>query len=563
MDDIGTPNWMAARPIPVEEISPSPTNPRKRFDPTAIAELAESIIQVGVIQPVLVRPMPNGKHRTQPYELVAGERRYQATLRAGLTVIPAIVRELNDAQVIELQVTENLQREDLDALEEAHGYRALMDIAKLKAEEVGARIGKSRAYVYARLKLLDLSPAPAQALQDGKLDPSKALLIARLPTAKLQRQALALVAGWEGEHYSYRELFDRLRRKFMADLKEAPFARHDATLRPEIGPCTTCASCSANDPELLDGLKGNADVCTDRPCFEAKIRAYWKRRREDAESSGAAILKGDDAKKCFLSFGGLNGYAALTDEIEVEPEIPPNASDEEEQRIFESFQAPTVREVVGDAPTVLIESPRDGKLIEAVSHDELRRALAAKGIAVPDHMYGGPREDTMRHHVETPQERDERQAKEKAKQDAEIEFRQRLLRAIAQKWKGPLKRADLQELVIATVERDHREALAKVVYGGKLPDIFKASDEDLARMLVLARVAGAALDTWVPSRELVALATRLKIDTQQVKRELRAPVKSVAAKSPSETKASAPKKPKKKPVKNKPKSKSTSPKKGP
>jgi len=116
------------------------------------------------------------------YELVAGERRYRACKLAGLNTIPAMIRSLTDDQVLEIQIIENLQRDDLTELEEAEGYDALMTHSNFTVDQVGEKIGKSRSYVYGRLKLLELTEDSKQAMRVGTLDASRALLIARIPT---------------------------------------------------------------------------------------------------------------------------------------------------------------------------------------------------------------------------------------------------------------------------------------------------------------------------------------------------------------------------------------------
>jgi ParB/RepB/Spo0J family partition protein len=185
-------------------LAPSPTNPRKSIDAGRLQELAQSIRSQGVIQPILLRPWPES-HRKLPapdvsYEVVVGERRYRAALLAGLTSIPAVCRELTDAQVEEIQVIENLQREDISALEEAEGYRQLMRSNKGGVAAVAARIGKSEKYVYDRVKLLDLTKAAAELLRSGKITNGHAILLARLTPAQ-QATAIDEYKGglWEPE----------------------------------------------------------------------------------------------------------------------------------------------------------------------------------------------------------------------------------------------------------------------------------------------------------------------------------------------------------------------------
>lgn len=140
--------------LKISEIEPNKDQPRKDFEQDAIAELAQSIREHGIIQPLLVRPLPSGI-----YQIVAGERRWRASRMAGLTEVPVIVRELSDEQTMELALIENLQRQDLNAIEEALGYRTLIDEYKMTQEQVATRVGKSRPVVANALRLLALPQA--------------------------------------------------------------------------------------------------------------------------------------------------------------------------------------------------------------------------------------------------------------------------------------------------------------------------------------------------------------------------------------------------------------------
>lgn len=148
----------------IDEISPNRSQPRTEFDPEALAELTDSISKHGVLQPILVRPLIAGG-----YQIVAGERRYRASLQAGLSEIPAIVRELDDKETMEIALIENLQRKDLTAVEEALGYDALMKNHNFTQEEVAEAVGKSRSAVANALRLLSLPEAVIELIKDGKL----------------------------------------------------------------------------------------------------------------------------------------------------------------------------------------------------------------------------------------------------------------------------------------------------------------------------------------------------------------------------------------------------------
>lgn len=155
--------------LKIMDIEPNRDQPRKIFDEDALAELADSIAKHGVIQPLLVRPMPDGS-----YQLVAGERRWRASRMAGLTEVPVVIKELSDDEAMALALIENLQREDLNAIEEAQGIKALMDTLSLTQDEAAERVGKSRPAVANALRLLKLPDNVIALVSDGKLSPGHA-----------------------------------------------------------------------------------------------------------------------------------------------------------------------------------------------------------------------------------------------------------------------------------------------------------------------------------------------------------------------------------------------------
>lgn len=155
--------------LKIMDIEPNRDQPRKIFDEDALAELADSIAKHGVIQPLLVRPMPDGS-----YQLVAGERRWRASRMAGLTEVPVVIKELSDDEAMALALIENLQREDLNAIEEAQGIKALMDTLSLTQDAAAERVGKSRPAVANALRLLKLPDSVIALVSDGKLSPGHA-----------------------------------------------------------------------------------------------------------------------------------------------------------------------------------------------------------------------------------------------------------------------------------------------------------------------------------------------------------------------------------------------------
>ncbi|WP_417252776.1 ParB/RepB/Spo0J family partition protein [Castellaniella sp.] len=373
MDTIAAPRYAE---IPLSRITPSKTNPRKTFPEQTLEELAQNIGKFGILQPILLRPAPDAPLDPEPfYEVVAGERRYRASLLAGLATVPATVRDISDMDMLELQIIENLQREDPHPLEEAEGYEALLEQHKAdpdyNVDAVAAKVNKSRSYIYARMKLCALRPAARKAFYDGQLNASTALLLARIPVPELQDKALKEITdgGWPnpGQPMPVRQAARHIQQHYMTRLDLAPFDLADETLLPDAGPCTTCPKRTGANPDLFSDV-GDADVCTDPVCFTAKKEAFQARARSTAIDRGKTVISGKAAQKIKPSQyeSDLKGYV----NIEASPWWM--ESDKKVKNILK-----------GEMPeTVLIEDPHSGDLIEAIPEDAARSALKAAGIKI-------------------------------------------------------------------------------------------------------------------------------------------------------------------------------------
>lgn len=374
---------------PVAGIVASLTNPRKTFDQAKLRELADSIAASGVHQPILVRPLPPERladtsrarsavpvwpiattRKTEPieYELVAGERRWRACQLAGVAEIPVMVRHLGDEQVLEIQIVENLQREDVTELEEAEGYEVLMCHGNLNADQVGAKIGKSRSYVYARLKLLDLCAKAREALREGKIDFSRGLLIARIPDEGLQLQALKFCTQprYGGGGPSYRECATHVQQNYMLKLSAAKFKITDADLVPKAGSCKECPKRTGANPDLFQDVDG-ADVCTDPKCYHAKEEAHSIAIKKAALESGAHIIEGREAKALMPNAWSseVKGYLRLDDKSDSPTDKP-------------------LRKLIGKAmeqqgikPTLVANPHKGGELVAVITPDQADVLLKA------------------------------------------------------------------------------------------------------------------------------------------------------------------------------------------
>lgn len=169
--------------LPISQVEPGLKQPRKYFDPEALADLAESIRTHGLIQPLTVRRLSSGY-----YQIIAGERRWRASKDAGLTEIPAVIIEADDRKVMELGLIENLQREDLNPIEEGGGYKVLMEEHGLTQEEVAQQVGKSRSAVANAMRLLALPDAVRELLETGRLSAGHARAILSVESRELQKR---------------------------------------------------------------------------------------------------------------------------------------------------------------------------------------------------------------------------------------------------------------------------------------------------------------------------------------------------------------------------------------
>jgi ParB/RepB/Spo0J family partition protein len=351
--------------------APSPTNPRKTFPADKMAELTESVKKHGVMQPIIVRLWPAKYPQPLPtttYEIVAGERRYRAAKAAGLTMIEAKLRELTDAEALEIQLIENVQREDLHPLEKATNYRMLMDEHGYSADLLAERIGKSRSYIFAQLKLLDLDEDSRRLFEAGMLNASTALLIARIPSSGLRARAIKDITDpyYGGEPMSVRHAQRHIRDRYMLELAKATFPLDDATLTA-AGSCATCPKRTGNTPELFADID-SPDVCTDPDCHTEKKIAHRDREAEKARDAGIKVIIGEEAEKitrgyAIEKFTDLRGFT--------QADIV--CHDDPEKRTYAQILA-------GDVEQVLIEDPVKKTMVPVIDNKVLAEKLQAAGV---------------------------------------------------------------------------------------------------------------------------------------------------------------------------------------
>ena len=323
MENINSAKREEFQRISLNLIDPGPTNPRKTFETSDWAEFVESVRTHGVMQPGLCRPSPKKAGR---FELVAGERRFRASVEGGQKDMPLMVRELSDAQVVELQQIENLQREDLSVMEEAQGYLdwtvALMKpgatlVLKTKEEAVAhicERIHKKRSHVWDRLRLLDTVAPVQEAVRSGKLEASKATLIAKVPKAL---QPVVAKRAMEGDYgsgpLSYRALNELIAEEYRQPLKDAQFEMKKAWVFADAaettrvvsrldlaagvvvnwGPCVTCPHRAGNLPDA----ESDDYTCTNPPCYRAKQMLHAEEMLAEALRKGKKVIPAKEYQK--------------------------------------------------------------------------------------------------------------------------------------------------------------------------------------------------------------------------------------------------------------------------
>lgn len=209
----------ATQTVPIEFLRPSPLQPRRRFDEAELEALADSIREKGVLQPLLVRPCASG---AAGYEIAAGERRWRAAQRAGLHEVPVVVRQLSDQETLELALIENIQRADLSPLEEAQGFRRLIEEFGHTQEELAAVVGKSRSHIANTLRLLSLPASVQNLIEEGRLTAGhgRALLGSEEPE-RLVRNVLE-------KELNVRETEDLVRREVARPRQVRPRGRGEA-----------------------------------------------------------------------------------------------------------------------------------------------------------------------------------------------------------------------------------------------------------------------------------------------------------------------------------------------
>ena len=257
-DDVMKTESSGSLSLPISQVETCSSQPRKRFDDESLQELADSISQHGIIQPLTVRKLSSGY-----YQIIAGERRWRAARLAGLQEVPVIVIEADDRRAAELAMIENLQREDLNPMEEAAGFQSLIESYHMTQEEAAQRVGKSRSAVTNALRLLGLTPSVRKLVEEGKLSAGHARALVPLSPSLQESAANAIVSGG----LSVRQT-EALVKRLSAEKKEA----------------------QAKDPDEVDYLAEAQNELKARLCRGVKIVPGRKKGRIELEYYGVDDL---------------------------------------------------------------------------------------------------------------------------------------------------------------------------------------------------------------------------------------------------------------------------------
>lgn len=288
------------RLLPLEQLELDPNNVRQTLDKAKLKELAESIGQHGVLQPILVRPHEGAADSPIRFRVIAGERRYRAAQMAGLTEIPALIRTLNPAEEgADLQMIENLHREDVRPLEEALGFQRMKEGLHLDVKGLAQRIGKEARYIARRLALVDLIPAAKQDFRREKITLAHALELCVL-APEIQAEALTVCYEvkheWDEEHQvslpvpdkdkpvrHVRYLQEWIVQNVHLNLAQAPFPLDDPNLRTDQRTCLACPHRSGYNKTLFADIK-EKDICLNPACYQGKLRTFLQLQKTALEA---------------------------------------------------------------------------------------------------------------------------------------------------------------------------------------------------------------------------------------------------------------------------------------
>jgi ParB/RepB/Spo0J family partition protein len=513
------------RMIPLIEIRPDPNNVRKQFDEDEIAELAGSIKENGVLQPILLRPVMPSKTSKTKYQIIAGERRYRAARLAGLEEILALVREMNDVEALGAQLVENLQRKDLHPLDEADSLLRFKDVEKLEISDIAQRLAKSEQYVARRLSLTNLIEEAREDLRSGRITLAHALEICRL-APEIQVEALAAcyeskfvydqtkqtnspLPDKEKPTRHIRYLQEWLSVNVYLNLHKATFKKSDPRLREDGLTCIDCPQRTGRDTTLFADIR-NSDTCLNPGCFKAKMQKFVQIRKAELEEK-----KGKPVAYLSMGYGaGVRAKGVLSRDQYQVLERKAGRCEHAEQAVLADGPE------VGQVKWVCRETTCKDHLGRVPEYGSHFRGNGSRSFA--------------------PEDRNHR------KQDlfdikVDEEVRKRVMREAIKAWAWPLDRADLNQAVkefFLRIPSEHQRTIYEV-FGlendaasklrfdeeAMLRKLVELDDSEFARFLMLCSVAHYGANRYGSNRvdqsEIVRLSADRGVDHALVDAEVR------------------------------------------
>jgi len=515
------------RNLPIAQLQESPTNPRRRFDERAMEELTASVRSQGVLQPLLVRPREEDR-----FEIVIGARRFRAAQRAERTEVPVRIRELTDAQCVEIQLVENIQREGVHPMEEASAFYGLLHTDGLNYDvpTLAAKAGKSPAFVAQRLKLVDLIPSIADAFLADQIGVGHALEIAKLTQEQQQKAFDAAFRNvWSNGRDSrvlvpLRDFTAWIEQNILLSLDHVPFDKSDATLVPEAGSCAECPKRTGFNT-LLFG-EGVHDACSDGACYQNKLGKSVE--RQIAEKPKLVRISTNHVAHNDGPVLPRSRYVALH-----------LAKNGKAKQPLSPYQKPCKHM----AEAIVVDGAERGHTVKVCAEPSCNVHFADRRSPDP---------------AQQAKEREQRR-KEIEKRKLEITLRHRILAEVLKKVGAPLDRADLVFIVDVMLERTEplrREALArrhKMVEGTGsevtypqvqkgLQRLLRQLDENGLSKLIVEIVLLASVEAQLPvdGDPLIAAAKRHRVDAAKVRTAVEAEFAAKQAKAAAKQKKGAP-----------------------
>lgn len=485
--------------------TPAQVERRKHFDKTALKELADSIAEKGIVQPIVVRRLTDvnvGK-----LEVIAGERRVQAAKAAKLERVPAMVHVLTDDQALDINLIENLQREDLHPLVEAEGYEDLRKRG-LTMEQIAERVAKSVSYVYKRAELKGCIPEVREAFYTDKIDFSRALLLATIKAPDDQKACLKEITedSWNGP-MSFKRVQEHVLTHYRLRLDEAPFDIKAAGLVPAAGACGACPKNTAKQPADLFGHVSKGALCTDSKCWASKVQANVSARAAAAKAEGKAVLTGKAAKDA-TSYN--SEFVELSD------------------RNPHDMKSRTYRQLVGKNATTTLAILDDGRTVELIKKTDASALIRERGIKLREGVGKVADASSTRSAADI--------AKEKAaeeKEKAEEELQLAVAKAIYRVKGKPLSRSELARAAYILIDGGFGpiERIIDAVPRNIMKTIEKLDADGLIR-LIRASLVAEHMDSG--DRKLVTeSAKHVGVNVERIKQGMNQASKKAAEQKPA------------------------------